>query len=392
MRLLKTFEGLSSETSLTIPACREVIVTRSSAIGEPARETHLISAPLSVFLAENFIFEPHSQVLAKHQRLFRQSRISKRWKILERENLGNRSSFVVWSNNYLAAVKKLIVTEKREWETGIPINGQFPDNWYHWIVNILPRAFLVESRELAPPEVPFLVSSSIHGTTMEEALRSVIRSGRRIEFLENRAHTVRNGLIVESPVREVCQSPKSLTPINWSELGNFHYELMEEFRAELLQFGMENLEASERPSLSRIYFARKGSTSSRPFNESEVISLLSDYGFIALDFSELTFREQIRSSSQAKIMCGITGSAWTNFLFTERAVGVTLVPEFLRESSLFSKLGALGGSTLFDVPLRTVYPTWRSYFGGNRSGIVDLDLLTRTLDTIESWASSDFVR
>ncbi len=137
------------------------------------------------------------------------------------------------------------------------LNGQACNNWYHWLINVLPKAFIAETYLELSPKIPYLVSRSIRGTRMEEALRLVIGNDRKVLFLEAGLHKVQRGIVIETPVREVYQPKNILSPINWADLGSFHSEIMTQYRSHILaKVKLGRLDTAA-PTAQRIFLARE---------------------------------------------------------------------------------------------------------------------------------------
>ncbi len=75
---------------------------------------------------------------------------------------------------------------------------------------------------------------------------------------------------------------------------------------------------------------------------------------------QLPFTEQVALMAEVTIVVGPTGAQWAGWLFSERAVGLILVPGFLTRSCLFAKLGAPGKSELLELSMNSDAISWES--------------------------------
>jgi capsular polysaccharide biosynthesis protein len=268
---------------------------------------------------------------------------------------------------------------------GILLNGQACNNWYHWLINVLPKAFIAEKHLELSPKIPYLVSRSVQGTRMEEALRLVIGDDRKVLFLEDGPHKVQRGIVIEAPSREVYRPKNILWPINWAELGSFHSEIMAQYRSHILEKVKLGRLDTAPPTPGRIFLARDNF--SRPYNENEVWTLLEGMGFNPVRLERLPFTEQVALMAEATMVVGPTGAQWAGWLFSERAVGLILVPRFLTRSSLFAKLGAAGSSELLELSMNSDAISWGQYFSTRVATRVDISRLKQVVHVIAERAS-----
>jgi capsular polysaccharide biosynthesis protein len=291
------------------------------------------------------------------------------------ENLYSASSFITWNSaSFCVRDAPPPANQLTTIPEGILLNGQSCTNWYHWLINILPKAFIVETSLDLAPQIPYLVSNSIQGTRMEEALRLIAGRDRPILFLEDKPHCVQRAIVVETPVREVYRPKNILSPVGWSDIGTFHSEIMTNYRSHIIERALVNQRETLIDYSSRLFLTRENV--SRPFNESEVGALLAGMGFASVSLEKLSFDQQVASMAAAKVVIGPTGAQWAGWLFSDRAVGIILVPPFLRKSSLFAKLGAIGASELFEFTINTSDVAWSQYNTTRVHATVDLNQLS----------------
>jgi capsular polysaccharide biosynthesis protein len=149
---------------------------------------------------------------------------------------------------------------------------------------------------------------------------------------------------------------------------------MTNYRSHIIERALVNQRETLIDYSSRLFLTRENV--SRPFNESEVGALLAGMGFASVSLEKLSFDQQVASMAAAKVVIGPTGAQWAGWLFSDRAVGIILVPPFLRKSSLFAKLGAIGASELFEFTINTSDVAWSQYNTTRVHATVDLNQLS----------------
>lgn len=363
----------------------DTTIALTRAPGTPIETVQLRSSQILAIEAEDLVFEPTSEILAQNTRYFRQPLARRLGRRLDSENLYSASSLIMWNSSNLCIRGNIQVQPLRTLPEGILLNGQACNNWYHWLINILPKAFIAETYLQLGPKIPYLVSRSIQGTRMEEALRLVIGDDREVVFLDHGLHKVQRGIVIEAPVREVYRPKNILSPINWSKLGAFHSEIMAQYRSYILERVKQARLDVTAPTPAKIFLARDNVR--RPYNQNEVGALLQRMGFAPVSLEQHPFTEQVALLADATIVVGPTGAQWAGWLFSERAVGLVLLPRFLTRSSLFAKLGAAGSSELLEILIDSDDISWDQYFTAKVEASVDVSLLRRAVQLIAERAS-----
>lgn len=293
VNMLHPFSTLAGSAIGKIPRASDRTVALTRTPGTPAQSVRLRSTRVLAIQAEDLVFEPQSEVLFQSGRYFRQPLARRLGGRLDSENLYGASSLIMWNSSTICIREGGQVEEKTSIPEGILLNGQACNNWYHWLINILPKAFIAETYLQLSPKIPYLVSRSIKGTRMEEALRLVVGNDRKILFLEDRLHRVQKGIVIEAPVREVYRPKNILFPINWSRLGSFHSEIMTEYRSHILERVRQAAPERTAPTHGRIFLTRDNL--SRPYNQNEVQTLLEAWDLRPSNWSDSLLQSKSRS-------------------------------------------------------------------------------------------------
>lgn len=324
------------------------------------------------------VFEMGSGVVLHGDQPFLQPLPRVGTKKIYNEAVSRQSSLVVWNRGTLCALR-VSPENQLSYPSGVIISGAAPDNWYHWMINILPTVLLAHVAHDVPKSVPLLIPESAKFGSHAEALKMLIGAEREVFFVPPGARfSVEDAYVVEQPVREIV-ALNGRSELDWRDLGGFNFEVMALFR----DFFIKKLAGKKRPvdaagSGSKVFLMRDQSR--RPYNQDEVRLFLESRGFRTVVLEDLSFGDQIRTFNAAKIIVSTTGAQWTGLLFSEAARAVILVPRFLMGSSLFPRLAFLGGSEVTEVEMFTEDKSWFAHYGTNRPSTVKIDLLASVLD------------
>jgi capsular polysaccharide biosynthesis protein len=169
------------------------------------------------------------------------------------------------------------------------------NNYYHWNCDILPR-LLLALRQL-PPDTRVILPPNLTAWQRRSLGLLGLPSERCVEYSGRRPWKVKGLLWV---------SPLSMT-------GDHHSQGLNEVRHIVLS------RVIGKPSISghrRLYLQRKNTHGRRVSNESALLPILEDFGFENIDCADLSYDEQVNLFSQARIVVGPHGAAFTNLLWS----------------------------------------------------------------------------
>jgi hypothetical protein len=383
LKRLRPSRELDGHTILVVPEQSGQWVDLTSAPGSKNSRTRIGSPAIHALEASHICFETNSEILEQRGRLFRQPLSGTSRRGGNKENLFGSSWLIHWNSTNMAVARNHPPQgEFERIDSGILVSGQAHMNWYHWAINILPKAFVAEHQLGLSPEIPFLLPQGIRGTRLEELFQLAIGSPRRIRYLEDRPYYVEHAIVLESPVRENYRPKNVFAPIDWSQTGSFHFEIMSRYRSKLIERASAHKSSLDLTNLpERVFLTRDNH--SRPYNQDEIGELLAETGFVSIDPSRLGAADQIRLFSSCKLIVGSTGAQWAGWLFTNRATGLILIPRFLGGSSLFTKLGVLGESRLFEHIIQSSHNGWTDYHSSAKPSWVDPRGLAKALSLLD---------
>jgi capsular polysaccharide biosynthesis protein len=182
---------------------------------------------------------------------------------------------------------------------GVLLSGRNDDNWYHWMVEYLPRVFQVDSS--VPNSAPFIVSSRTPPAGME-ALRRF--ADREIVVVDAALALEVKRLHVLAPSVQILDT----TRVPWSQGLSMNTAPLHEFRRRL-GLGDQRLGGEGK----RVFLQR--TTSRRGLiNQPELAEIAGRLGLELVDPSHLSWQEQIELFSSSSLVVGASGAVMANYL------------------------------------------------------------------------------
>ena len=232
------------------------------------------------------------------------------------ENDKDYNKIYIDKQTYLVKGRTAIVKskpERRSIKSGIMMNGKFPFNYYHIILENLIRLIALEDiNNKIPQDVPYII---------DEEIESIPSFHRIFEILTN--DMKREIIIVNGNEELYVEQLYCITPINIlvpkykdDEKGKdtdflFDKEYIMRLRNKLLN------EKSSNHYPKRIFLTRQLSTH-RQFNEDEIFEILKSKGFVKVAPERYRFEDQMALFAGAECVVGGSGAAFTNLLFSSK--------------------------------------------------------------------------
>lgn len=197
----------------------------------------------------------------------------------------------------------------RELKNPVFINLPFDDNYYHWLIETLPRLYILELAGYKPGNVK-LISPQIGSRPafVWDSL-SLVGWNDNQDCLQSGVYTA-NNLIVPS-----LTSPRSRISAPAADW----------LREKVL--GSSSDIANNFKGYERIYIARDDAPTRRVLNSVEVDELMKKHGFVKITMSGKQVSEQAQIFSSAKYICGVHGAALANVVFCQK--GAKLLEIFM---------------------------------------------------------------
>ena len=173
--------------------------------------------------------------------------------------------------------------------------GAAMGNYYHWLIDSLPRLHLVQKAGLLGDIDYFLVYDKECSFMRESLLALGIRPEQLLDVRTHR-HLRAKRLLVTSPVRA----------------GGRHSPY---WVSEFLRQNYLPLTPEPRRFARRVFISRRDATMRRLLNEAEAEAVLREFGFETYVLSELSLREKAELFSEAEAIVGTVGAGMANLMF-----------------------------------------------------------------------------
>ncbi len=244
--------------------------------------------------------------------------------------------FVRWNDNEKAVVKMLPVKHLPE---GLFLAGNGSFNWYHWMVELLPKLLFVDNI----PTKTILVNAEIQRfQSIIDTLSAVLKdTSYSIEYLE-KAYIYQVERLYH--INAISYVPFNMRGDRILGVGDVFMrgDLIRALRKNL--FDYFNIEEVVMPT-EKIFLKRN--THRVPKNQDKLEKALLQRGYHTVSLDALSLEEQIILMYRSKVVVGTTGAAFTNIMFGHsKSVFISFLPKSFKEFSCFSNL-----ATLMDVAL-----------------------------------------
>lgn len=192
-------------------------------------------------------------------------------------------------------------------ETAIHFCKDYSFNYFHWLIEALPRLSIIEKfPEL--DSIPLLIDSNLKPQQLE-ALQILTKGKRELITLElGQAYHIKN-LFYPSCLSHVHNN--YYHPVDFNNDIVISPDAIRYLRKNFLPFA-KNLALKNKYYISR----RNRGVGRRLLNDDEIETYLSEHDFTIIYPEQMSFVEQIQLFSQAKIIIGASGSAFANMIFS----------------------------------------------------------------------------
>ncbi|MEA5539153.1 tetratricopeptide repeat protein [Limnoraphis robusta Tam1] len=193
------------------------------------------------------------------------------------------------------------------------LSGLSGNVYFHWMVDILPRFDILRNGGYSWDQIDWFVVNSIQQPFQRETLE---RLGIPLSK------------IIESDRSPYIEAEKLIVPSFPSHLGWLSSEALAFHRSLFLTPKTQN----QSHSPTRIYISRERASYRHIINEAEVMSWLSQWGFVRVELESLSVEQQVTLFANAEIIVSAHGSGLTNIMFC--CPGTTVIelvsPHYIR--------------------------------------------------------------
>lgn len=275
---------------------------------------------------------------------------------------------------FLSFCKKILKNKVRKFDGDcIVINHSWYQNYYHWMIEILPRMFLLKD-ELS--DKTLLIHKNISKFHFEVLNKfnfkkilfiedDEIIKCKKISFTSFPNYYINKHLTIDSQ------------KINLIEL-NINFSLMREIK-QWIQNNNPLLNNVINHENKKIYISRKKAGYRTILNELALEQFLYDYGFTKVFLEDYSFDEQVRLIHQTNIVIGIHGAGLTNILFMRPNMHVINLISDMHHEYCYLSIAGVGNINYCHINCSSgiSYPN-----PAYNDIIVDINLIKGVLDSI----------
>ncbi|MEM1170392.1 MAG: tetratricopeptide repeat protein [Cyanobacteria bacterium P01_H01_bin.35] len=200
------------------------------------------------------------------------------------------------------------------------LSGLSGNVYFHWMVDILPRLEILKIHGIDLEEIDWFLVNSYQQPFQRESLKIL---------------GIPEEKILESDRHPYIQAKQLIVPsfpgyLGW--LPSWGLEFQRRVFLERIKQERKTENKSTNFYPERIYISRNNSRYRRVFNEEEVISKLSQLGFVCIEPESITLTEQIAIFAHAKVIIAAHGSGLTNIMFCRPGTKVIelVSPNYIR--------------------------------------------------------------
>jgi hypothetical protein len=231
-----------------------------------------------------------------------------------------------------------------EIDGGILIGGAGAYNWYHFIVECLPKAFLTQRLPAEFDDLPLLVPEECRRFQSFAAALALFSGERELRYLSMSEHLLCNRLLV---LDEVSFGPFNLAKDEWPRVEDYsqHEDVLMAFVSEL----RAGFAGPSPPNTGRrLFLQRPGQR--RNYNQEELLTIAARYGFEPVSPETMTLEQQARMFAGASAVVGPSGAAWVGMIFRDHQMaGLSWLPSVYQEFCGYSALARLLGHELYFI-------------------------------------------
>jgi capsular polysaccharide biosynthesis protein len=234
-------------------------------------------------------------------------------------------------SNHLAAFPK---KKGIDFTNGIFLGGNGASNYYHWLIEILPKMEFVNQLGQEFAKYPLLISESAKKHKSFQDSLKFFAHGRPVIYLDDKKYfTVQNLVTFTTP----SNIPFNLTTEEAPRIEDFKIspDSVHYIREEILSRHIPKKTPNRRIFLTLENLSRK-------YNEEEVFKVFERLGFEKVYIDKLSFQQQVDMMQEAEMIAGPTGAAWANLIFCKTGIKcLCWMDEFATNFSSFSNIAQI---------------------------------------------------
>lgn len=203
----------------------------------------------------------------------------------------------VWGVENHALFSRLRLPESRPLvrHTAIAVTPEAAGNYYHWLIDLLPRVALLQSVEEGFHTFDRFLINGSHAPYEAESLQALGVPAGKINYVEETDRFQ----IEQATLPSMDHGAKVIAP----------------WKIEVLRALRDSLPPAPKKGARRLYVSRKDAAVRRVINEPELESILRENGFTAVTLESHSWAEQVSMFAEAEVVLAPHGAALANIAF-----------------------------------------------------------------------------
>ena len=181
--------------------------------------------------------------------------------------------------------------------TAIAVTPEASRNYYHWIIDLLPRLALIKSATESFDSFAQILVNGSRAPYEQASMNALGVPGEKIRYVDaNDRFQIENATIPS-----MDHFSKTIAP----------------WKIKFLRTLGESIPARSRITSKRIYISRRRAAVRRVLNEKDFERILRNAGFVSIEIESLSWPEQVALFSNAEVILAPHGAALVNAAFGE---------------------------------------------------------------------------
>jgi capsular polysaccharide biosynthesis protein len=243
-------------------------------------------------------------------------------------------------------------TKQTVLEQGFLLSGRVPTNYFHWLIEYLPK-LLVNQFETLPPNMPIIINSDLAPQLVESLQTLLKRMG------------------VTNPIYERAQGEELHVKTLWLPSNTLshpdRFDIPFEEGAGVSQIHLDFLRQHLLPREiksdipKRLFVGRKTTANRGITNQLEIEQIARENGFFIFYPEDYDFASQVQHFAAAEAICATGGAALSNLIFVQEGTRVLgLVAERNASYAIQPNLAQFAGGDFRYLLGRSEFP--RAYY------------------------------
>lgn len=251
---------------------------------------------------------------------------------------GFRDYMIPVKNNPKKIRLSYSIRKKFDYDSGILLSGRCSRNYYHWLIEYLPKFFEIDSQDDLK-DIPLVIDPGMPEQHYQ-ALELLTGGNRKYIFHDAKRISFFKSLVVPSIS---TYTPDNFDMPYWQMAAVSEKHLIY-IRNKILSRLEKEFDTSKKYP-EKVYLSRPSKGSRQMSNSKEVECFFLEKGFTIISPEKLSFKEQIAYIKNAKIIVGVSGASLSNLLFCqEKAEIIALTSNRNKEFCNFVNLAKINGA------------------------------------------------